>query len=114
MQQVLGDEAIWNSFGYTEKEWEMMVSQEGQIWRHYLNENALFSTEFNHYKRYFIYGNRTFGSGIPEDCPPLIGNFSGYRIVSKFMEKKNLSIPEMWKMKDADAILRMSGYNPLK
>jgi hypothetical protein len=114
MEQVLGDEKIWYHLGYTEKEWNMMVTQEGQIWRHYLNENALFSTEFNHYKRYFTYGNRTFGAGIPEDCPPLIGNFTGYRIVLQMMEKKEMTLQQLWAEKDAAKILKISGYNPLK
>lgn len=114
MEQIFGDDKIWHQFGYTEKEWNMMVTQEGQIWRHYLNENALFSTEFNHYKRYFTYGNRTFGAGIPEDCPPLIGNFTGYRIVLQMMEKTEMTLQQLWAEKDAAKILKISGYNPLK
>lgn len=114
MEQVLDEKELWKQFGYTQKEWEQMIAEEGQIWRHYLNEEALFSSDFNHYKRYFTYGNRTFGSGIPEDCPPLIGNFTGYRIVSAYMEKTKASLPELWKAQDASEILRQSGYNPLK
>lgn len=111
---ILGKDKLAANLGYSSDEWSRMLREEGQIWRHYLNEDAIFSSDFNKYKRYFAYGNRTFGSGIPDDCPPLIGSFSGYRIVSAFMEKTGMSLNDLWKTKDANEILRKSGYNPLK
>jgi uncharacterized protein YjaZ len=114
MEQVFGDEEIWRSFGYTEKEWKQMITEEGQIWRHYLNEKALFNANFNEYKRYFTYGNHTFGGGIPPDCPPLIGNFTGYRIVSAYMKKHQKTLKQLWAEKDAASMLRQSTYNPVK
>jgi hypothetical protein len=103
-------------FGYSEAEWKLLtnVAYEGQIWKHYLDNNALFETDFNKYKRYFTMGNKTFGSGIAENCPPLIGNFTGYRIVSEFMKKEKLNFSALLKENDAGKILQISAYNPVK
>ncbi|MBS3914759.1 MAG: hypothetical protein KG003_09675 [Bacteroidetes bacterium] len=114
MERVFGEKELWKNLGYTEMEWKKMVEEEGQIWRHYVNENMLFNSNFNAYKRYFIYGNHTFGSGIPPDCPPLIGNFTGYRIVKAFMKEKNMSLKELWAFKDAADLYRKSTYNPIR
>ncbi|MBL7812516.1 MAG: hypothetical protein JNL57_09865 [Bacteroidetes bacterium] len=114
LQQVFPDLKPWELFGYKEEEWTRMETEEGQIWRFYLSSNVLFSSDFNAYKRFFNYGTHTFGAGIPPDCPPLIGHFSGYRIVSAYMDKHKTSLPDMWNMKNANDLLRLSGYNPIK
>jgi Predicted Zn-dependent protease (DUF2268) len=114
MTQVFPDKNAWDLFGYSEQEWKQMNREEGQIWKHYLDQDMLFQADFGKYKRYFNYGNHTFGAGIPPDCPPLIGNFTGYRIVSEFMKKDSKKLAELWKEADAEKILRISGYNPIK
>lgn len=114
MMQVFEDADPWELFGYTEKEWKQMTTEEGQMWKHYLDAEALFSRDFNKYKRYFIYGDHTFGAGIPPDCPPMIGMFTGLRIVEKYVEKSGVDIAGLWKTTDAEKILRLSGYNPIK
>ncbi len=100
--------------GYTAEEWAMMERDQGQMWRLVLNQKALYSTDFNLYRRYFVYGDQTFGAGIPPDCPPLIGNFMGYKIVTKYIEETDCSWDELFKTTDANKILRLSGYNPIK
>lgn len=114
MTQVFPDKNAWDLFGYSEQEWKQMNREEGQIWKHYLDQEMLFQTDFSKYKRYFNYGNHTFGAGIPPDCPPLIGNFTGFRIVSEYMKKDNAKLTELWNEADAEKILRISGYNPIK
>lgn len=114
MEQVLGPNEIWKHLGYTEAEWKMMLADEGQIWRNYLNNDILFSKDFNEYKRFFIYGNYTYGGGVPDKYPPLLGNFTGYRIVSAYMKKTGATISDMWKLTDGSQMLRQSAYNPIK
>ncbi len=100
--------------GYTADEWAMMERDQGQMWRLILDQKALYSTDFNLYRRYFVYGDQTFGAGIPQGCPPLIGNFVGYKIVSKYIDETGCSWDELFKTTDATKILRLSGYNPIK
>jgi hypothetical protein len=100
--------------GYSAEEWSMMDRDQGQIWRHFLDKKALYNTDFNEFKRYFVYGNQTFGTGIPADCPPMIGNFTGLKIVQKYMQETDCSWDDLFKEHDATKILRLSGYNPAK
>jgi len=75
----------------------------------------LFSTDFNRgYKRYFIQGERTTGAGLPEDCPPRIGNYSGLKIVSAYAEKTGKTLKQIWEETSAGNILKESGYNPIR
>jgi len=114
MTLVFPDSNPWDLFGYSEKEWKQMNTEEGQIWKHYLDNSMLFQSDFNKYKRYFNYGTHTFGPGIPADCPPLIGNFTGYRIVDAYMKKNKAEVKALWRENDAEKILQLSGYNPIK
>jgi hypothetical protein len=114
MQQVFPDAKPWELFGYSEKEWKQLESDEGQVWRHYISMNILFSSDFNKYKRYFIYGDHTFGEGIPENFPPMVGCFTGLKIITAYMKKEGITIRQLWNEKDADKIFRNSGYNPVR
>lgn len=101
--------------GYTEDEWDFLQKEEANIWNFYVQEKTLFSTDFNRgYKRFFIQGERTTGAGLPEDCPPRIGNYSGLKIVTAFAEKTGKSWKEIWEETNAGNILKESGYNPIR
>ncbi len=104
----------WEILGYDQTEWKWMQREEGQIWKHYLDNRLLFSNKFNDYKRYFAFGNKTFGNGVPPECPPLIGNFSGLRIVQSYVEKNDASLAQVWKITNSNEILQGSAYNPIK
>lgn len=112
LEQVFGEKNLFKHFGYTNDDWIFLNQNEGQIWHHYIISESLFSSDFNDYIRYFNFGNKTFGSGIHEDCPPLIGFYSGYKMVKSLMDNKNLSMAQLWTMTDGAAALRQSGYKP--
>lgn len=101
--------------GYTPDEWEFLQKEESNIWNFYLQEKMLFSTDFNRgYKRFFIQGERTTGAGLPENCPPRIGNFTGLKIVSAYEEKTGKSLKQIWEETHSGNILKESGYNPIR
>ncbi len=100
--------------GYSEEEWAMMERDQGQIWKLFLEQEALYSTQFNDYRRYFVYGDKTFGPGIPPDCPPMIGSFTGTKIVQRYLKEVDVTWEELFDEHDANKILRLSGYNPVK
>jgi hypothetical protein len=79
-----------------------------------LDKQLLFSTKFNDYKRYFAFGNKTFGGGVPEDCPPLIGNFIGLRIAQAYADKNQAGLEQVWQLIKSNAFLQASTYNPIK
>jgi hypothetical protein len=101
--------------GYTKDEWAFLQKEEANIWNFYLQDKTLFSTDFNRvYKRFFIQGERTTGAGLPEDCPPRIGNFSGLKIVTAYAEKTGKSLKQIWEETHSGNILKESGYNPIR
>lgn len=100
--------------GYSEEEWAMMERDQGQMWKLFLEQEALYSTKFNDYRRYFVYGDKTFGPGIPPDCPPMIGSFIGTKIVQRYLQEVDVTWEELFNEHDANKILRLSGYNPIK
>ncbi len=114
VEAVFPDVPVYELFGYSEKEWTYLLQEEGQIWRYYLEQQLLYSTEFNAYKRFFAYGTQTFGAGIPADCPPQIGYFTGYRMVQAYLQKNKVSLGELWTQDDAVRLLQASAYNPIK
>jgi len=127
LEQAVFDGKIWsllleisnadNPFemlGYSESEWAMLERDQGQMWRLYLEQKALYSNDFNVYRRYFVYGDKTFGPGIPSECPPLIGSFTGYKIVQRYMQEMDITWQDLFEEHDAQKILRLSGYNPVK
>lgn len=112
--EISGGKKPYEILGFTEQEWAILERDQGQMWRLYLNENALYSNNFNVYRRYFVYGDKTFGPGIPPDCPPLIGSFTGYKIVQRYLQEMDVSWQDLFTEHDAQKILRLSGYNPVK
>lgn len=114
LQEVSPKSEVYDLLGYTKDEWKIMKLDQGQMWRHFLENKLLFSSDFNSYKRYFVYGAHTFGAGIPADCPPMIGSFMGLQIVEAYRKATDCSYQQLFNEHDASKILRLSGYNPVK
>lgn len=48
------------------------------------------------------------------NSPARVGNYIGYKIVSKFMEENSVSIDSLMKITDATVILNASKYKPTR
>lgn len=99
-------------FGYDAKEWKYLRLYEKDFWQHYLNKKLLYNTNRNNYHRYFVEGKHTFGVEDNE-CPPMIGKYTGLKIVEQYMKKTGKNIQELWKTISSKEILQLSNYNPL-
>jgi len=103
----------WQVAALKEPEWKWLRQEEANMWKHYLDAQVLFSTNRNDYQRYFVEGDRTTGSGIPNDCPPMIGRWTGLRIVEAWMDRKgNPPLKTLLTHSDPQAFLNESGYKP--
>jgi len=99
--------------GLKKEEWKWCLEEEANIWKHYLDAQILYSSNRMEYGRYFIEGNETKGSGIPEHCPPMIGRWTGYRIVEAYMQNNNgMSLRDLMLLNNPEQILRESAYKP--
>ncbi len=113
IEKMLPDAPDELLMAYSKDELKFCTEEESNIWKHYIKAKVLFDQDFNHFKRYFTEGLHTFGSGVPTDCPPRIGKWSGWQVVRKYMEKNPaVTLEQLLAEKDSDKILRESGYKP--
>jgi hypothetical protein len=96
--------------GYTAKQLEGCYASEKNIWSFFVQNDMLFNTDPNSTRDYLNDGPNTPALG-PES-PGNIGQFVGWQIVSKWMEKQhNLSLEALMKT-PAKQIFEESKYKP--
>lgn len=99
-------------FGYTSKQLKWAESNEAMIWKHFIDVKMLFNDQPNDYMRYFNDGPFTIATGVPQESAPAIGVYTGYRIISRLMEEKSMSLKELMQRNDWDQMLKESAYKP--
>jgi hypothetical protein len=79
--QLLPDSPDSLNTGFTEKQLNWCVSNEGQIWKFFLDQN-LYSPDPDLIKNFI--GDAPYTQGMPEASPGNIGQWVGWRIVQKY------------------------------
>ena len=95
--------------GYTQKQLNWCVSNEGQIWNYFLQLN-LFSLEPDMIKNYI--GDAPYTQGMPDASPGNIGQWVGWRIVQKWAALHPDISPEQLMKTPAKAIFEETKYKP--
>lgn len=96
---------------YELKDLEWCQENSVDIWAHFLEMELLFATENQKLRKYL--GDAPFIPGFPEGSPGRVGQWVGYEIVKRFMDKQpNLSLSDLMEIEDANRILRESKYKP--
>ena len=86
---------------------------EGEFWNHLVNQQLLYETNNEKVDRYFAEGPFTNAYGVPNECPPRIGNYTGWQILKNYViNNKEASLPALLQDKDALKILNLSKYKP--
>lgn len=99
--------------GYTPSQLDWAKANEGEIWAHYAEKDLLYNVEQNKYMRYFNDGPFTSADGVPQESSPMIGIWSGWKIVQAYMrENPDVSLKQLMEEKDFEKILRLSKYQP--
>lgn len=98
--------------GYTSEQIEWCGKNETDIWKYFVGNNLLYSTNKTEFcKKYF--SPAPFTSGFPQDSPGQIGTWLGWQIVRSYMENNSkLSIMELLNNNDAQQVLKDSKYKP--
>lgn len=114
VQQLLPRKSIAQVFSYTPEEWQWNIENESLIWRYFIDQELLYSTDRNLLPRFlypapFSKFYRTFDSQSPDR----VGQFIGYQIVSAFMQNNNVSLQEL-KHISSETIFSQSRYKPKK
>ena len=98
---------IW----YTAEEIRGARQNEDLIWARFIQDRILFSTNVIDKKNYL--GDRPVTTQVGEKCPGRIGQWVGWEIVREYMKSNpGVSLPELMRMDDAQAIFKNSNYKP--
>jgi hypothetical protein len=95
--------------GFSQKQLTWCVSNEGQIWNFFLNQN-LYSLEPDLIKNYI--GDAPYTQGMPEASPGNIGQWVGWRIVQKYMDLHPDFSPLQLMKSPAKTIFEEAKYKP--
>lgn len=97
--------------GYTKKEMDGSRQYESLIWSRLVEDKVLYAT--SHLVKQKFIAERPKTIEVGEECPGRIATWVGWQIVNKFMEEhKEVALPDLMKMDDANKLFTESGYRP--
>ena len=98
--------------GYTGEQLEWCMENEANLWKFFIENEILYSTDIQIISKFFTDG--PFTRGFP-DSPARLGSWLGWQIVRKYMNAHpKLELQDLLVEKDARKILQDSGYKPGK
>jgi len=109
IDQLMPETADSLKTGFTQKQLDWCMSNEGQIWNFFLEQN-LYSLEPDLIKNYI--GDSPYTQGMPEVSPGNIGQWVGWRIVQKYASLHPDISPEQLMKVSAKSIFDETKYKP--
>lgn len=94
--------------GYSDRQLTETFNAQGLIWGHFIDNQLLYTTNGETKLRYV--GERPFTAEIGNRCPGRIGEWLGWRIVSRYFDEKKRSINDLMAETDARRLFEQSGY----
>ncbi|HET8735605.1 MAG TPA: gliding motility lipoprotein GldB [Pricia sp.] len=99
---------------YSEEELAWAQANEEQIWRNFIEQEHLYSTDNKLGPRFLDPAPFSkFGLALDNESPGRIGRYVGWQIVRAFMEKNEVSLQQMLGLSAAE-IFKKSKYKPEK
>ena len=100
--------------GYTPEELEWAQKNEEQIWRYFVENELLYSSDTELYSR-FLYPApfSKFYLQLDNEAPARLGQYIGWQMLRKYMEKTGATLQEMLNT-DAQTIFEKANYKPKK
>lgn len=100
-------------FKYSKEQLDWAEKNEGMIWHQLVQNKVLFETETYKISRYIEDAPFTNAYNFPQECPPRIGCWVGWRILKKYMGKfPDLKFTDILKETDFNKIISASAYKP--
>lgn len=97
--------------GFTKEEIEWCTANEKVIWSKMIEDKMLYSSDPNVVR--VMTGPGPFTAGFAKESPAQVGYWIGWQIVRQYMdENKDVTIPQLIELEDAQNILRHSKYKP--
>ncbi len=111
---LLPDYSDADKIGYTEEQIKWSQENEAYIWRNYVENQYLYSSDQKLISRFINPAPFSkFYLEIDNDSPGRIGTYIGWQIVRSFMDSNKISINDMLAM-DAKELFEKSRYKPKK
>lgn len=100
--------------GYTEAEIAWAEANETEIWRYFVENELLFSTDPKLSQRFILPAPFSkFNLEIDNESPGMIGKWVGWQIVRSYMKERPVSINQLLQKQPSD-IFQNSKYKPKK
>ena len=100
--------------GYTEEQWNWAEQNETDIWKYFVQNELLYSTDADLTRRFIEEAPFSkFYLEVDRDSPGRIGSWFGWRIVDAYMQNNEVGVSEMIRT-DNEEIFRSSRYKPEK
>lgn len=99
-------------FGYTQKQMDWCNESEAQIWAYIVDKKMLYLKNPNEYMRFLTDAPFTSAEGIPQESAPMLGVYTGYKILENYAKNSGVSLAELMNNNNWDIILKQSGYRP--
>ena len=97
---------------YTQSQWDWATEHESEVWRYFVDNELLFSTDENLRFRFLSASPYSkFYSYLDENSPGRLGQWIGYRMVKKYQRRSGVSLQEAL-LASPQEILKKSRYNP--
>ena len=97
---------------YTAIQWEWANTHESDVWRYFVDNELLFSTDENLPFRFLLSSPYSkFYSYLDVDSPGRIGQWIGYQMLKKYQKRTGESLQEILAA-SPQQILKKSKYNP--
>lgn len=96
---------------YSKKQMSWCQQNQSQMWSYFFDKELFYETNLRKINKLIDPAPTT--SGMPPDSPGRTANFMGLQIVKNFMRRnKDITIPELIAMDDAQYILDKAKYKP--
>lgn len=94
---------------YTSEEYRWCTENESRLWKQIIERKQLYTPDRVTTSKYFLERPSSF---ISDGAPGNLGTWIGWRIVTRYMERTNVSVAELMHHNDAQDILTKSKYKP--
>ncbi len=98
--------------GYTEEELNWAMANEEPIWRNFIEQEHLYSTDNGLNPRFLDQAPFSkFGLELDNESPGRLGRYIGWQIVRAFMENNDIELKQLLAM-PAEELFKKSNYKP--
>ena len=113
IDKFLPNDDDYQKIGYTKEELEWSSSNEEQMWRYFVEQELLYSTDSKLDRRFLDPAPFSkFGLELDSESPGRLGRYMGWQIVKAFMDKNpNITLVQLLSL-PADDIFKKSNYKP--